>query len=308
MQENRLFENTGKLLVGAIGVVALFIALQTVFGASIVSQVTVGNSAPSVSAVSINGGSAITLTANTTTNISVNATVTDNNGCADITSGTSTIKLYRSGITSSSCSSADNLNCYIATAFTASSTCSSNTTNTTTTFAIQYFAQATDSSSSFSAQNWIATVTFKDAANTTGTADSTGVELNTLTAINVTTSSLNYGSLSANQDTGSTNQTATSTNAGNSSTTLQLYASATLTSGASSIATSSQHYATSTFTFGGAEQALSDTAATVSGFFLTSPTSTTNVAQTTFWGLNVPGGTATGTYTGTNVFQALFQP
>lgn len=256
----------------------------------------------------VNAGSNITLTANATTAVNVNATITDNNGCADIQNGTTTVLLYRSGITSSTClTTANDLNCYRATNFTASSTCSANAVNTTTTFGVQYFAQATDASSSFSAQNWLATVIFKDQNNGTGTADSPGVEVLTLTAINVTTSSINYGTVTAGTDTGATNQNATSTNAGNSSTTLQLRASATLTSGANSISTSSQRYSTSSFTYAGTSTALTDTLVTVSGFFLTAPTSSTNVAQTTFWGLTVAGGTPTGTYTGTNVFGALFQ-
>lgn len=287
--------------------------LQTVGAADIASKVIVGNASPTVPSVTVNNGNNITLTPNTTTNVSVNATISDNNGCADIQNGTTTIMLYRSGITSSTClTTANDLNCYRATAFTASSTCSSNSVNTTTTFAVQYFAQATDASSSYASQLWQATVIFKDPNNATGTKDSAGgagpPDITTLTAIDVTTSSVNYGSVPAGTDTGAVNQTATTTNAGNSSTTLQLKASATLTSGANAIATTSQRYATSSFTFPGGATQLTDSNVTVTGFFLTSPTSSSNVTRATFWGLEVPGGTATGTYQGTNVFSSLFQP
>jgi hypothetical protein len=294
----------GVLVVGVLA------SLHIVTAANLTSQVIVGNASPSVSAVSVNGGSAITLTANTTTNIVVNATVTDNNGCNDLLLASSAILLYRSGVTSSSCNTAQSsLNCYKLTAFTATSSCQSSVTvNTTSTFTLQYFADATDASSSYAAQTWQATVIAYDGSAATGTADSSGVELNTLTAINVPTASLNYGTLSPSTNTGGTNQNATTTNAGNSSTTLQLSSLATLTSGANSISTSSQHYASSTFTYGGGEQALSGTAATVSGFTLTSPTSTTNVARSTFWGIAIPAATPTGTYSGTNVFSALFVP
>jgi hypothetical protein len=297
----------GSLIVGVL------LVSQTIFGATstnLTSQVIVGIAAPTITAVSVNHGSSINLTANTTTNVDVNATIGSSNGCSEITNGTTTILLYRSGVTSSTCATTpNNLNCYTLTAFTASSTCAAGSQNTTTTFAVQYFAQATDASSSFSGQTWFATILFRTPDNTTGTGDSSpGQTLNTLLALNVTTSSINYGTLNANTNTGSTNQTATSTNAGNASTTLQLFALSTLTAGANTIPTSSQGYSTSTFTYPGTSTALSASAVTVSGFVLTSPTSTTNVAKATFWGLSVPNNQPTGTYAGTNVFQALFQP
>ena len=317
----RIAENIGTALLEAIvflGVAAtIWVSWQATdgvspffaFGASNASTtVVVGNNAPSVTSVVLNGGSAITLTANTTTNVNVTVTISDNNGCSDITSGTTTVMMYRTSFGSSSCmTGANNLYCYLATSFTNSSTCGpSISVNATTTFAVYYFAQATDGSSAFSSSDWTATVVFKDLAQSTGTADSTGRELNTLTALDVTTSSINYGTLSASSTTGGVNQVTTSTNAGNSSTTLRLSAIATLTSGANSIATTSQRYSTSSFTFAGTSTALQQTATDVPGSFLTAPTSTTNVLRPYFWGLEVPAGTATGTYNGTTLFTAVF--
>jgi len=296
------------------GIAVLLVAgavATSVFSANIPTSVLVGNSAPVVSAVAITS-STITLTAATTTNVFVQATITDNNGCTDINPGTTTILLYRIGYTSSTCLTGgqNSLDCYLATAFTASSTCSATSINTTTTFAVQYFARATDSSSSFSGSGWKATVIFKDPSNATGSAESGSSVVSTLNAINVTTSSINYGTVGANSDTGSTNQTATTTNAGNSSTTLQLSILATLWNGSVAIPTATSQAATTTaFTFSLTTSTfITATPATVSGFFLTAPTSTTNIAKATFWGLGVPSGQATGTYTGTNVFGALFQP
>ncbi|MEY4731654.1 MAG: hypothetical protein RL681_600 [Candidatus Parcubacteria bacterium] len=316
----RIVEHIGTTLLEAIVVVGVLAALLafwqaadglspfTAFGANnATTTVVIGNSAPSVSSVTLNGGSAITLTANTTTNVSVGVTISDNNGCSDITGGSTTVMIYRTSVGSSSCmTTASNLNCYRASAFTASSSCSGNTVTATTTFAVYYFAQATDASSSYSSSDWTATVVFKDSSVTTGTSDSTGRELNTLTALDVTTSSINYGTLSASSTTAGVNQITTSTNAGNSTTTLQLSALATLTSGANSIATTSQRYATSSFTFYGLSVALQQTAANVDGYKLTAPTSTTNVQSPIFWGLEVPAGTATGTYNGTTLFTAIW--
>ena len=293
-------------IISSAAVLASFLVVSTIFGASIPSSVTVGNAAPTVSSVVVNGGSSITLTPNTTTAVSVTATIADNNGCGDVTGGTTTVLLYRANIGSSTClTSQSSLNCYLATAFTASSSCAGNAVNTTTTFNLQYFAQATDGSSTFSGVGWRATVVFKDPSNATGSFDSATTTLNSLTAINITTSSINYGTLAASSTSGGTNQTTTITNAGNTSTTLQLSGTA-LVSGGTSIATSSQHYATSTFTYGGGEQLLSGSAAAVSGFLLTAPTSTTNVAGTIFWGVSVPAGSPTGTYTGTSTFTSVY--
>lgn len=311
------YERFGGLVVSLIVLVgvsllfqgAVFVDVPNVFAATASSTVVVGNAAPSVTNVTLNNASSIILTANTTTNVSINATISDNNGCGDVTSGTSTILLYRSGITSSTCmTTTSNLSCYLATAFTASSTCTNGSTNTTTTFAVYYFANATDSSSSYSTQNWIATVVFRDANFDTGSSDSSGQELLTLTALNVTTSSINYGSLSASSTSGAVNQVTTSTNAGNSSTSLQLSTFATLFGPAALASNTTQTYGTSTFTFQGTSAFLTLTATNVTGFFLTTPTTTTNVAQPVYWGITIPAGTPTGTYNGVNLFTATFQP
>lgn len=301
----------GTFLFAAIVVLGSFMILRTVLAqSSITSSVIVGNAAPTVTAVVLNGGSAITLTSNATTSYNISYTVSDNNGCSDITGAKTTSTALRAGV-SATCAvpspTTSNLSCYLYVTH-VTSTCSGNSLNATDTVQIFYFADATTASSSFPSQDWTAFVIAADANGATSSATSTHVELNVLTAINVTTSSINYGTLSASSTTGATNQNATTTNAGNSSTTLQLRASATLTSGANSIATTSQRYATSSFTFPGGATQLTESNVTVTGFFLLTPTSTTNVAQTTFWGLQVPAGTATGTYTGTNAFTSLFQP
>ncbi len=264
-----------------------------------------GNSTPVVSAVTLNHGNAIVLTPNVTTTIDINFTVTDSDGCSDVfTSGNVTTTVFRSGV-GASCSGS-NLSCYIKS--TNTNSCTSGTSaNATATVDIYYFANATDSSSTFSSENWQASVTAVDGSAATGTATSTGVELNTLLAFNITTSSINYGTVAPSSTTGATNRTSTVQNAGNSSSTLRISGTA-LVSGGQSIATSSQHYASSSFTFGGNEQVLSDTVTTVAGFTLTTPTSTTAVQRDLYWGLQVFAGIPIGTYTGQNTFTALFSP
>ena len=286
--------------------------LGTLYGAGTTqtasSTVIVGNAAPSVLDVIVNANGEINLTPNATTAVNVTARISDNNGCTDITGGTSTILLYRSGYTSSTClSTQNNLNCYMATLFTASSSCASNQIYTTTTFGVYYFADPTDASSTeYGSQTWLATVIFKDSNNTTGSGDPlSGVELRSMTALNVTTSSINYGTLAASS-TSVTNEVTTSTNAGNTSSTISLSANATLVSGGNVIATTSQHYATATFTYNTGDQALQETATHVAGSIMTKPTSTTTVNRAIFWALRVPAGTATGTYSGQTLFTAVY--
>ncbi|MDI6733945.1 MAG: hypothetical protein QMD50_00420 [Patescibacteria group bacterium] len=268
---------------------------------SVVPEITTAsaNSAPTVSNVVLNNLNPITLTPNTTTAVLVVASTTDSNNNISYATGT----IYRTGI-GATCA-ADNLNCYQL----ASSSCSfSGSTSTVTCSAnIWYFAQATDSSSSFSGDTWSGKIAVTDSGGLSGSSSTASqVELNTLLAIDVTSGTIDYGTLVPNTNTGSTNQTSTVKNVGNSSTTLQLSASQTLTSGSNSITTSSQHYATSSFTFGGSEAQLSDTPTTVTGFSLTSPTSTNAVSSIVYWGLNVPASKPTGTYSGINVFTAVF--
>jgi hypothetical protein len=308
-----LYVTGGGLLSGVTSTVAS-IGLYTSCTAFVP---TVANTAPSVSSVHLNHDNAIVLTANATTSFDINYTITDNDGCSDIVRSTSTA--FRGGV-SATCAVAspttDPRNCYTYITQTTSS-CSGTSINATDTVQLYWFADGTDSSSSYNSDVWYAYAMAGDSVGNTGSATSTGIELNTLIAINVTTSSINYSSVSANTNTGSTNQTATSTNAGNATTSLQLFASQTLVNGTNAITTSSQHYATSTFTFGGQEQTLGDGVGgvkTVTAFTLTTQTSSaaisgsSTIQKATFWGLSVPNGQASGTYTGTTVFAPLWQP
>lgn len=264
-----------------------------------------GSSGPTVSAVTLNGGNAINLTPNTTTSIHVSFTISDPTNCADVfTGGTVTTTVYRSGA-GNNCT-ANNQSCYITTA--SVNNCSGGTSaNATATVGIYYFAQATDASSTFPTQNWLAQVSARDAANGTSTASSVGIELNTLLAIDVPVSTLAYGSLSPGSNTGSSNQTVSVRNVGNSSSTVRV-SGTNLASGSNNIATTSQHYAATPFTFGAAEAVLTDIATTVSGLLLGTPTSTSILQANTFWGIQVPAGRPIGTYSGTNIFTAVFSP
>lgn len=275
------------------------------FSYSIYATATIAsaNSAPTVSGALLNGGNSITLLASSTQNVSVGFTVSDADGCSDVfTGGGVTTTIFRSGA-GASCA-ANNQNCYIT--GTVSSSCSGGTSATATaTIPLYYFAQATDASSTFPAENWQAKIVARDANGAIGSSTSSGVELNTLLAINLSSGGLNYGTVGAGSNTGSSNQSFSVSNVGNSSSTLQISGTA-LYSGSNLIATSSQHYATSSFTYGAGDTQLSAVLSSIAGFFLTSPTSTSSVFKNLFWGIAAPPGNPAGTYLGTTTIVAVF--
>lgn len=277
-------------LVLRYGAIFLFCGALTVFFAAFSVPAShsetrthggsIANGSPEVTAITVNNGSAITLTPNATTTIYVNYTVTDYDGCGEVFyTGTVTTTLFRSGA-STTCAVADpsasnqnTLFCYVRSTSThscPSATSTQTSANVTTTFDIWYFAQGTDASSSYPSETWQAFVIARDASSTTNSTTSIGVELNSLLAITTPTSTLSYGTVYPNTNTSGTNQASEIKNAGNASTTLRINGTA-LTSGGNSIPTSSQHYATSTFTFGGNEQQLQESATDVSGFNIPRP-------------------------------------
>ncbi len=288
---------------------------HVVFGANVSSSVVVTATAPTMGTVTVNGGNNITLSPGGTVTVPVTAQVNDYNGCADFSSGTTTVALWYSVAGSSTCISGgtpgNENTCYVAAAFT-TSTCSGSIANTTTTFNMQYFAKATDASSSVPSSNWRATVIFKAPSGSTTSADSasgTTPDVLTLLAFNLSTSTINYGNVGAGGNTASLDPTVNVQNYGNSTDGSYLYGTAMLNAASSTLSmpTSSQLYATSTFNAGSAGTPLSDVATTqISGFSLTAPTTISIVSSSVYWGLSVPGGTPTGTYNATNTFSALF--
>jgi hypothetical protein len=185
--------------------------------------VTASNSAPAVSAVSLNSGNALVLTPDSTTNFTINFTVTDTNGCSDVfTGGGVTTTVYRSGVAAGPNCTANDRSCYRVSTVTTSSCSGGNSANATTTVSIQYFGDATDASSSFASEDWLAHVAARDAANATGSATSTHVELSTLLALDIASTSIAYGQMAAGANTGSSNREVPIRNAGNSTTTIKV--------------------------------------------------------------------------------------
>ncbi|GEM_PF-1237545 len=274
---------------------------DAVCGYPSIAVVEASNAAPTASAITLNGGSSITLIENTSTTIDLTGTATDVDGNADIAYATSVI--YRSGV-GASCT-ADQNSCYrIASTSCAKSNCSGNSCDFTCSAKIQYFADPTDVGS-FSAQNWQGHMTVGDVIGDTGASSTaSGVELNTLYALNVT-GAISYGSLNPNTDTGAATQTTTVTNTGNAAIDVNLSGTS-MANGGFTITADNQKYATSTFTYSSCT-----VCATLSGALtrleidLAKPTSETPVTDDVFWGLFVPSGKIPGSYTGSNTFEAI---
>lgn len=293
---------------------AFLLVARVVFGGGVAtstvvsSSATVTSTAPIIATLVVNGATAISLTANATTAVTVAAGVVDYNGCTDFTNSTETVALFRGDIATSSClgsSTPNPLFCYTSSAFTTSSCTGSGSGNGTTTFGVYYFASPTDNASyTYYQKGWQGALTITNPGHLSNTSSSATTTLNSLEAISPSPTSIAYGSLAPAQ-VSSPAQTTSILDVGNTSTSFQFSAQTALTSGSNVIVTSSQQYATSSgFTYG-TGQALSSTAITLNGLSLAAPISTTTVSTNIFWLLQIPTGTPTGSYSGSNLFTGL---
>ena len=175
-------------------------------------QVTIGNTIPLASGVSLNSGGAITLTENTTTSVNVSGTVTDNNGCLDLQSVA--VVIYKQGTHCDAPGDVDNDTCYyyIDNSPSTSATCagaSDLTYATSTNFQVQYYADP---------GTWVAEVIPSD--ESLGTASTDTQTLNELQAIDVS-SSISYGTVAAGENS-TGDHTAAVTNTGNAAIDIQI--------------------------------------------------------------------------------------
>lgn len=188
------------------------------------SHFTVNNIAPVVSAVTFNSGNDINLAENTTTPITVKATVTDNNGCGKISNVYA--YAYRSGKGYTNCDTLEEANnnfCYPQISCSVDAgTCSGASdaaANYTCTINFQYYADATASTSGtiqFPTENWLATVKAIDNNSTNHNLEVTsGIEMNALIAFDISPKAINYGTLSVGGKNDPLNQILTTTATGN---------------------------------------------------------------------------------------------
>ena len=172
-------------------------------------QFTINNVSPTVSAVTINGGTAINLTESSTKAVSLTATVSDNNSCYGGELATIYGYAYRSSLTYSLCDTsgeADNNDCYPEISCTVvGGSCTDATdasANYTCTVNIYYYADPTDTATQYPDDNWLSTIKAIDDDTASGyTTVGAGVEMNSLTAASIT-NGINYGSLTVGQKIG----------------------------------------------------------------------------------------------------------
>jgi len=190
----------------------LFFTLYSAFADNVTTSASVTNSVPVASNVELNGILDITLTANETSIIQGDVTITDNNGCQQITSVNAT--LYRTDILGGSGAGDDNRSHY-------SVVCQSNAdcsgaTDTTDTYTCEFnmswYADPTDSGT-YDYTNWTLNVTPSDGmGGTSGTAQQ---EVNSLMSLSIDSSAISFGSLQLGTNTTTDNENTTAINTGN---------------------------------------------------------------------------------------------
>ena len=309
-----------KFIVIAILVIGLLSFGFIVYSDTASTSVTVGNATPTITSLSFNGGNNLTLNENTFVLASTTMTVTDTNGCSDITSVTAQFYLASSSNSGTTCTY-DGEDCY-----TTEVSCSATTTGNTCTggadtsaqydcgFTIWYTAHPTDASApTFSADIWSVSATTTDGTDTssaTNTAET--IEVVTLNALNVT-GTISYPTTAANSDTGATNQSVYATSTGNTAIDFDLSGTDMCDGGVCPngyFVSEQQKYGLTDVTYASltALPATTTSAVTVQAN-LSKPVSTTspstNTATTTYWGVGIPSGQASGSYTGTNTFTAV---
>jgi len=256
--------------------------------------VVMGEVAPTVSGVTLNGNNNISLIIATTALIQATATVSDGNGYMDIATTSAVIFRTSSG---TSCT-ADNNDCYIVPSCSLS-LCSGTTCTATCGANIWYFAQPTDVGSPWASDTWSASVNALDFENGTGTATSSGVTLLSLLGIQVA-SSIDYGSLSPGSTTTSLNIPLSISSVGNVSMNATVYG-INMTNGSYSIPVGDQYYATSVTTFASGTALLANPGTTVM-LAIPKTTSTVPASKIFDWGFSAPYPQRSGNFTGVNTF------
>lgn len=265
---------------------------------------TAANNAPTVTSLSVNGGANINLTENSTVDISWTATITDDDGYAQIAGVIG--KFYKSNVSGLEACTNDNNDCYEDTSCNLTS-CTGDTCTATCTSAIYFHAEATDANSGQSALYWRGWMEATDSHSDTGVGFSAvdGPDINSLAALDVV-ASIDYGLLIPNDN--SAQQSTLVTNTGNVILDTELSGDDMCvdypTCASYSIDVGQQEYSMTGFTYGSG----TDLTTTDSRLQLNLSKSTSSPANSTtnlYWRLGVPAPQALGEYSGQNVVTAV---
>ena len=247
------------------------------------ASVTVGNAISVASSALLNGGSSITLLPSpATTSVAVGATITDANGCNDISSVD--IAVYKTGATCTSSGNANDDTCYFATVASSSLTGCSGGADTSSVLSHEFaFKSYADPGI------WYTTITPVD-VEATGTADTDSVALNETLALGVTPT-LSYGA-TAGGATSTGDHTVTTTNLGNVAIDFTLegvdLACNSGLNAQGTIPAGNEQYDLSSFSYGDGTALSNTTPASVDADLAT--TSSSAITNTTYWQVSVPSG------------------
>ena len=275
----------------------------------VLSTFVVNNVTPIVSAVTINGGTSITLESATTKAVTLTATVSDNNSCYGTEISSIIAYTYRSGVGYTGCDTsgeANNNYCYPeVTCTVVGGTCTDNTdasANYTCTANIYYYADPTGADTQYPSDTWMDTIKATDDDSASNALQvSVGVQMNMLEAMSIT-SSINYGLLNVESGNDPLDRTTTSTATGNVGLDHELYGTDMCTDYptcvASKILVTYQKYALAASTpYSSATQlTTSPTPVTID---ISKPTSASPSSKSMWWGMYAPLNTSPGSYSGT---------
>ncbi|OQX70778.1 hypothetical protein B6D52_03490, partial [Candidatus Parcubacteria bacterium 4484_255] len=248
--------------------------------------------------LNIKGAGGTVVTATTTS-------VQDNNGCADLVSATGTI--YWSNAAGEHNCAADDNECYpIASSNCVISNCSGAIAEVTCTTTMKYFAHPSDASSNQPSTTWLAGITVWDEAlYDTATTSSPGTEMYTGAAFAVTETEIDYGTLVAGTNSGTSTATTTITNFGNCPIDSTVEGEWMTQAPSYVIGEEWQEFSTTTnFQWGGSvSYDLSSTTPRYAGLDVPRPTTTvSDEVDYVYWGMGIPAGQFSGTYSGENTF------
>jgi hypothetical protein len=282
-----------------------------------VKAFTVNNVAPSVSSVTLNNGSAISLTESTTTSVEIVADVTDDNGCLDqagIGDEVSSVKayLYRSGVAYTGCDTSGEANanyCYPEITCSVTESCENGLATYSCNASVQYYADPTTANTLFPTENWLSTAKATDDDSDVGTGVSTGVELNTLVGGDTTPTTLDFGSLAVGGSNDPLDKTLTHFPTGNvgiditiKANTASMCTNYSTCTGGTPIPISHQKYSLSSSTAYSSGTILTTTAVE-SEINIGKQTTSTAPTKQTWWGIYIPSATLPGVYNGLNVIK-----
>jgi hypothetical protein len=273
----------------------------------------VNDVAPAVSNVTLNGGGNITLNIKNAGGKDVlvaSNSVTDNNGCTDMTGATSTA--YFGNVANGADCSANNNNCYqMASGNCVLSSCDGvddATATYTCSSSFAFYTVPTDADAGAAAFSWFARLAAADGSAEGAGSYTTlnGVEVVSAAAMEVTETEITYGTIQANGNTGSRNSTTTVVNFGNTPIDTDLTGEDMLRNsvGPEIIGIENQEYGLDNFAWGAGTNTSSSTAGTVD-VVINRPTSEVDVEDEIYWGIGIPTGTPSDPYEGYNTFTVV---